>query len=114
MTRNADDHADAPAPTLHFVLGLIAGTFVGAGLMMWIAPKAVAEAQRAVTDSANMFRDDAVEQYSKIGRRVGAAVDDLAAKGLDARADAADAVARGAHEVERIAVAASAIPPKQL
>ena len=114
MTRNADDHANAPASTLHFALGLLTGTFIGAGLMMWIAPKALAEAQRAVTDSANMFGDNATEQYNKISRRAVAAVNDLAAQGRGARDDAADAVARGAQEVERIAVAVRTVPPTQL
>jgi hypothetical protein len=55
-----------------FVMGLFAGTFVGAGLMMWLAP----------------------------------AVDRLSRKAQGVRDDVADAVARGAHEVERVATAA--------
>ena len=111
MRRNLDAHAE-PASTFNFVLGLVAGTFIGAGLMMRIAPRAVAEARRAVTDSANMFRDEVADQYNKVSRRAAAAVDDLATKGQDARDDAAGAVARGAREVERIAVRAAR--PKQL
>lgn len=114
MKRNPDVNASEPASTFNFAVGLVAGTFVGAGLMMWIAPRAVAEARRAVTDSANMFRDEVVDQYTKVSRRAAVAVDDLAAKSLGARDDAADAVARGAREVERIAVAVRAVPPKQL
>jgi len=57
------------------------------------APRAVAEARRAVTDSPNMFRDEVADQYTKVSRRATAAVDDLAAKDLGARADAAGAVA---------------------
>ena len=114
MKSHTDVNAGAPPSTLNFALGLAAGTFIGAGLMMWIAPRAVAEARRAVTDSANMFRDEVAGQYTKVSRRAVAAVDDLAAKGLGARADAADAVARGAREVERIAVAVRTVPPTQL
>ena len=59
-----------------FAIGLMTGTFVGAGLAMWLAPRAAAE-----------FRE-------------------LKQKGQDVRDDVADVVARGAHEVERFAVAA--------
>jgi gas vesicle protein len=52
-----------------FVAGLLAGTVVGAGLALWLAPKAV--------EATNDVRDRL-----------------------------ADAVVRGAHEVERVAVAA--------
>ncbi len=74
------------------------------------APRAVAKARRAVTDSANMFRDEVADQYTKVSRRATAAVDDLAAKALGARDDAAGAVARGAKEVERIAVSVRTVP----
>ena len=66
-----------------FVLGVLTGTFVGAGLAMWFAPK-VAELRERVTDSAR----------------------DLARKGNGMRDDVANAVAHGAHEVERVALAA--------
>lgn len=107
-------HASEPASTFTFALGLVAGTFIGAGLMMWIAPRAIAEARRAVTDSANLFRDEVAGQYSNVTRRATAAADELAAKGLGLRDDAADAVAQSAREVERIAVSVRTVPPKQL
>jgi gas vesicle protein len=78
-----------------FAIGLMTGTFVGAGLAMWLAPRAAAELRDRVTDSAKVF-----------GGRVGETVDELKQKGQDVRDDVADAVARGAHEVERFAVAA--------
>jgi hypothetical protein len=114
MKSNTDVNVTEPASTLTFALGLLAGTFIGAGLMMWIAPRAVAEVRRAVTDSANMFRDEVAGQYDNVSRRATAAIDELASKGMGARDDAADAVARGAREVERIAVSVRAVPPKQL
>lgn len=113
MNRTPDGEAGEPASPFSFGLGLVAGTFIGAGLMMWIAPRAVAEARRAVTDSATMFRDEVADQYNKVSLRAAVAVDDLAAKGLGARDDAATALARGAREVERIAVAVRAEPPGQ-
>jgi gas vesicle protein len=89
-----------------FAIGLMAGTFVGAGLAMWLAPRAAAELRDRVTDSARAFRKRAAEQYRQAGSRVGEAVDELKEKGQGVRDDVADVVARGAHEVERYAVAA--------
>lgn len=65
-------------------IGLMTGTFVGASLAMWLAPRAAAE----------------------LRSRVGETVDELKQKGQSVRDDVADVVARGAHEVERYAVAA--------
>ena len=67
-----------------FILGLVAGTVVGAGLAMWLAPNAASELRERVTDSARK----------------------LARNGQGVRDDIADAVATGAHEVERFANAA--------
>ena len=89
-----------------FVIGLLTGTFVGAGLAMWLAPRSASELRQRVTDSAVRLRKSASEQYEQASTRVGEAVDDLTRQGQDARDDVADAVARGAHEVERYATAA--------
>ena len=78
-----------------FVLGLFTGTFVGAGLAMWLAP-------------------GASKTYQQASARVGKTVSDLTRRGRDVRDDIAGAVARGAHEVahgalevERVAIAAT-------
>lgn len=89
-----------------FVLGLLTGTVVGAGLMMWLAPRLTAELRQRVTDSATALGRRASERYQQASTRVGEAVDDLARKGQDVRDEVAEAVARGAHEVERYAMAA--------
>jgi len=96
-----------------FTIGLVAGTVIGAGLMMWLAPSATEEARRTVADSANALRDRATEEFGHAGRRVSIAVDELAAKGYGIRDNVADAVAHGAHEVERVAVAVKAVPPSR-
>ena len=67
-----------------FAIGLLTGTFVGAGLAMWLAPRLASELRERMTDSAKGLRRQA----------------------QDVRDDVADAVARGAHEVERYASAA--------
>lgn len=72
-----------------FVMGLVTGTVVGAGLALWLTPGAAAEARDRLTDSA---------------QRVG---DELARKGYQARDRVAETVARGAQEVERYAAASS-------
>jgi hypothetical protein len=59
-----------------------------------------------MTDSARSLGQRASEQYQQASTRVGEAVDELTRKGQGVRDDVAEAVARGAHEVERYATAA--------
>ena len=89
-----------------FTIGLLMGTCVGAGLAMWFAPRLTAELRHRVTNSAKGLGQRASEQYQQASTRVGEVVDDLTRRGQDVRNDVADAVARGAHEVERFATAA--------
>jgi gas vesicle protein len=112
MNRNTSDTNTAEAAPTNplFALGMIAGTVLGAGLVMWLAPRAAAEARRTVTDTANDLRDRATEQFGQASRRVVAVVDDLAAKTSSFRDDVTDAVVHGAHEVERVAVSVKAVP----
>ena len=89
-----------------FAIGLLTGTFVGAGLAMWLAPRIASELRERVTDSAKGLGLQASEQYEQASSRLGEAVSELTRKGQDVRDDVADAVARSAHEVERYAIAA--------
>ncbi len=89
-----------------FMIGLLAGTAVGAGVMLWLAPRSGAEIRERVTRSARTLAETASEQKRQISTKVGGVVDDLTRKGQDVRDEVADAVARGAHEVERVAIAA--------
>ncbi len=84
-----------------FVIGLLTGTAVGAGLAMWLAPRLTAELRERVTDSARTLRRRASARYQEASTRVGDAVEDLTRKSQDVRDEVADAVARGAHEVAR-------------
>jgi hypothetical protein len=79
MNANTNDHRD-----YRLAIGFLAGTAVGAGLMMWLAPRAASEVRRRVTDTA-----------TALGNRAQAVRDGVA-----------DGVVRGAHHVERIANAA--------
>ena len=89
-----------------FVIGLVTGTFVGAGLAAWLAPRAAAELRDRVTGSAKRLGKRAVEQYRDASGRIVEAAGEFARKGNGLRDDVADKVARGAHEVERMAMAA--------
>jgi gas vesicle protein len=82
-------------------LGLLAGTAIGAGLVMWLAPRATAELRARLTDSAKDLGQRASDRYQQANTRVGEVVDDLTRKGQGVRDDVADVVARGAHEVAR-------------
>ena len=101
MNAHTQEHRD-----YGFVTGLLTGTFVGAGLMIWLAPRMASELRQGMTDSARSLGKRASEQYQQANTRVGEAVDELTRKGQDVLDDVADAVARGAHEVERYATAA--------
>jgi gas vesicle protein len=89
-----------------FAIGLLTGTFVGAGLAMWLAPRMASELRERMTGSAKGLGRHASEQYAQASSRIGEAVSELARKGQDVRDDVADAVARGAHTVEGYAIAA--------
>ena len=93
-----------------FAFGLMAGTCVGAGLVMWLAPKAASELRKRMTASATSLGERASARYQEASTRVGVAVDELTRKGEDVRDEVAASVARGAqevarkaHEVERVA-----------
>jgi len=101
MNAQTQEHRD-----YRFAIGLLTGTVVGAGLMMWLAPRSASELRQRVTDSARGLGKQASEQYRQASTRVGEAVDELSRKGQGLRDDVAEAVARGAHEVERYATAA--------
>jgi gas vesicle protein len=89
-----------------FVIGLMTGTLVGAGLAMWLVPRAAAEIRKRMTGSAKSFGKRAAEQYQQASARAGEVVEEITQKGQGVRDGVAAAVAHGAHEVERFALAA--------
>ena len=97
--------------TNSFAQGLLFGSVLGAGLVLLLAPRAAAEARRTLTDSANSLRDATTDQYGQARRRVVATVDEVVARGAGVRNDVADAIGRGAREVERVAVSVKTVPP---
>ena len=89
-----------------FVIGMFTGAVVGAGLAMWFVPRLGSELRERVTDSARSLGQLATEQYQQVSSRVDDAVGELSRKGQGARDEVAEAVARGARELERFATGA--------
>jgi gas vesicle protein len=90
-----------------FLTGLLTGTFVGAGLAIWLGPRAASWRQR-MTDSASELSRLASDRYQQVSARAEATVDDLTKKCQTVRDGMADAVIRGAGEVARQATALKA------
>ena len=93
-----------------FLMGLITGSAIGAGLVIYFAPRLASELRQRVTDSTTDLRNVASEGLQHVAVRVADAVDrvanvadDVTRRGQAVRDDVADAVGRGAHEVGRSA-----------
>ena len=86
-----------------FVIGLLTGACVGAGLAIWLAPRLASVLRQRVFDSARNLGQRAAEQYQHVGTHVGEAVDKLVRRAQGGRDDVADAVACEAHDVEGFA-----------
>jgi gas vesicle protein len=89
-----------------FGVGLLTGACLGAGLAVWLAPRLASELRERVIDSANDVRTRASDKARQASARVSAAVDGITRQGQAMRDDVAETVARGAREVERVAMAA--------
>src|SRR5438105_15514181 len=80
-----------------FVMGLLTGTVLGAGLGMLFAPRPGSELRSQITDQAGNIANTATDQY----RKVSGAAGDLADRGREMYDRARDAVTRGAEEAQR-------------
>jgi gas vesicle protein len=80
-----------------FVMGLLTGTVLGAGLGILFAPKSGSELRGQISDQAGSIANAASDQY----RRVSEAASDLADRGREVYDKAKGAVARGADEAQR-------------
>lgn len=89
-----------------FALGLLAGTALGAGLTLWLAPRVTSEIHGRIEDAVEAFGDRAARRFESAGARVSAAADEIGARGARIRNDIADAVAQSAHDVEQRALRA--------
>ena len=90
-----------------FAIGMVAGAFVGAGVALWLVPRATSELRERVAESSRNLGKQASKRYQQAGMRVSEAVDRLSRQAQDAGDELASAVGRGAREVDRIATAVS-------
>src|SRR4029077_8061199 len=90
-----------------FVMGLLTGTVLGAGLGMLFAPKSGSELRGQLSDQANNIANQAQDQY----RRVSGAASDLADRGREMYDKARDAVSRGSEEAQRYVREATSSSP---
>ena len=82
-----------------FVMGLLTGTVLGAGLGMLFAPKSGSELRGQISEQANNIANQASEGYRKAQESAGEWVD----RGKEMYDKARDAVSRGAEEAQRYA-----------
>ena len=92
-----------------FVLGLLTGTVLGAGLGMLFAPKAGSELRSQLSEQASNVKNQASEGY----RRASESAGQWAEKGRDVYNKASDAVVKGAQEAQKyVRETASSAPSK--
>jgi gas vesicle protein len=93
-----------------FLVGLMAGTAIGAGLALAFAPRAGSELRERLTESATELGQAASRGYQRVSTRVADAVENVTERGQTVRDGVADAVASDAREVEQGADAAKSLP----
>jgi gas vesicle protein len=86
-----------------FVLGLITGAVLGAGLGMLLAPRSAVEFRGRLATSAKGLGKTASERYQQAAARVDTVAKEYTSKGQAIRDSVADSVVRGAQRVERYA-----------
>lgn len=75
-----------------FVIGLLTGTVLGAGLGMLFAPKSGSELRNQLGEQAGNLRDSASQGYRRASETAG----ELAEKGRDVVDKAKEVISRGA------------------
>lgn len=95
MPDNYDRH-DTESRGGAFFLGLLAGTVLGAGLGMLLAPKSGAELREELGERTRTLSNKASEQYRKAQESAG----EWAVKGRDLADRVRDAASRGVAEMK--------------
>src|SRR6476661_11239541 len=80
-----------------FVMGLLTGTVLGAGLGMLFAPKAGSELRNQLSEQAGTLANQAQDGIRKVTENAG----DWADRGRDMYGKAKEAVAKGADEAQK-------------
>src|ERR1043165_3970048 len=70
MSTSTEDRRD-----YRFTLGLLAGACVGAGVVLWLAPRAASEIRGRARDAAKDLAERASDGYDQASVRVGAVAD---------------------------------------
>jgi gas vesicle protein len=84
-----------------FVIGLLTGTVLGAGLGLLFAPKSGSELRGQISGQADKLADSASDGYRRASETAGEWAEKGREKGREAYDKAKDAVERGTHEAER-------------
>jgi len=84
-----------------FMLGLITGTVLGAGIGLLFAPKAGAELRSQLSSRAGDLADTAREGYRQASDKAANVANDLTDRGRDIYNRTRDVVSRTADEAER-------------
>jgi len=105
MNASRHEHRQQRDQDYRFAIGVLTGTFVGAGLAFWFAPRLAAVHQR-VSEAAADLGERVRDRGEQIRTRIDKAASDVTRRAEDARDGVADVVAHAAHEVERHAKAA--------
>lgn len=89
-----------PSRDYRVAAALLIGGAIGAGLTLWLAPRAAREARDRALRSANQLGHAVSDRYREARGRVADAVEGLTRASHSLRNEACDTVASGAHEVE--------------
>lgn len=99
-----------------FVMGLLTGTVLGAGLGMLFAPKAGSELRNQLSEQAGNIANTASEGYRKASeaagegyRKASETASDWAGRGREVLEKTRDAASRGADEAQRYVKDAAAV-----
>lgn len=84
-----------------FVMGLLTGTVLGAGLGMLFAPKAGSELRNQLSEQAGNLKNQASEGYRRASNTANEWAEKGREKGREVYERAREAVARGTDEAER-------------
>ena len=105
---NGHDRFDNNAGGGSFMIGLLAGTALGAGLGMLLAPKAGSELRNQLSGQAGALAKQAQEGYRKATETAGqwaekgkAAAGELAERGKEVYGTAREAASHGAEEADK-------------
>ena len=84
-----------------FLMGLLAGTVLGAGLGMLFAPKAGAEVRKQLSEQASRLRSTASDTYNQASERIGQTYNQASERLSQASDKVSQMVDRGKEAYER-------------